>query len=94
MSSPAPDPAPATVLSGLTEAEASARLAAFGPNALPRQGGRSFLRIIADVLREPMLALLLAAGGVYMALGDLREALVLLAFAVFSILITLVQETR
>ncbi|MFM8938548.1 MAG: cation-transporting P-type ATPase, partial [Phenylobacterium sp.] len=95
MSLPPPDPAPAPPPhSGLTEAEAAARLAAFGPNALPRQGGRSFLRILADVVREPMLALLLVAGGVYMALGDLGEALVLVAFAGLSVLITVVQETR
>ena len=94
MSLPPPDPAPAPSPVGLSEAEASARLAAFGPNALPRQGGRSFPRIVADVLREPMLALLLVAGGVYMALGDLGEALVLVAFAGLSILITVVQETR
>jgi Ca2+-transporting ATPase len=46
------------------------------------------------VLREPMLALLLGAGAVYLALGDLREALILLAFATASIAITVVQEAR
>jgi P-type Ca2+ transporter type 2C len=46
------------------------------------------------VLREPILALLLAGGGVYLALGDLQEALILLAFAMVSLVITVVQETR
>ena len=32
-------------------------------------------------MREPMLALLLGGGVVYLALGDLQEALILLAFA-------------
>ena len=41
-----------------------------------------------------MLALLLGGGVVYLLLGDLEEALILLAFATMSIVITVVQETR
>ena len=45
-------------------------------------------------MREPMLALLLAGGGVYMLLGSREEALILLAFACLSVGITVVQEAR
>ena len=79
---------------GLTQDEAAARLRAEGYNELPRQGQRTFVRIIFDVLREPMLAMLIGAGLIYMALGDLQEALILVAFAGLSIMITVVQETR
>jgi Ca2+-transporting ATPase len=41
-----------------------------------------------------MLALLLGAGLVYLLLGDLKEALILLAFGAMSIIITVIQETR
>ena len=41
-----------------------------------------------------MLALLLGGGVVYLLLGDLKEAVILLAFATMSVLITVVQETR
>ena len=41
-----------------------------------------------------MLALLLVGGIVYLVLGDLKEAIILLAFATMSIAITVVQETR
>lgn len=41
-----------------------------------------------------MLALLIAGGAVYLLLGDLAEALVLLAFACLSVGITVVQEAR
>jgi Ca2+-transporting ATPase len=41
-----------------------------------------------------MLLLLLAAGGVYLLLGDLREALVLLFFVWVVVAITLVQERK
>lgn len=79
---------------GLTAAEAAARLAREGYNELPRRDRRTPLRIVLDVLREPMLALLLAGGVVYLALGDSTEALILLAFATISVVITVVQESR
>ncbi len=79
---------------GLTLAEAAARRAADGPNDLPRPGTRGLPRIIIDVLKEPMLALLLGGGLVYLLLGERTEALVLVAFAGLSILITVVQEQR
>ena len=84
----------AAVITGLSDAEARARLAREGYNELPRGEQRTVFRIVLEVLREPMLALLLGAGAVYLALGDVHEALILLAFAMASILITVVQETR
>ncbi|WP_426031185.1 cation-translocating P-type ATPase [Cypionkella sp. TWP1-2-1b2] len=90
---PAPLPSP-TALPGLSLAQAASRLTADGPNALPRAKRRSPLRIILNVLREPMLALLLGGGVVYLLLGSRAEALILLAFACMSITITAVQEAR
>jgi len=86
------DPAPAHL--GLTQAEAESRLAAEGFNELPRARRRTPLRIVLEVLREPMLALLIAGGVVYLLLGSMEEALVLLAFACLSVGITVVQEAR
>lgn len=80
--------------SGLTETEAAARLQTGGFNELPRAGRRTPLRIIFEVVREPMLALLLAGGLIYLVFGDLQEALILLVFATLSVVITVVQETR
>jgi Ca2+-transporting ATPase len=79
---------------GLTTAAALARLETDGPNELPRTKQRSMARIAIDVLLEPMLALLLAGGIAYLLLGDLAEALILLAFATFSVAVTVIQETR
>ena len=80
--------------SGISEAEAQSRLKSEGYNELPRQDRRTPLRIVLDVLREPMLALLLGGGLIYLLLGDLKESLILLAFALMSVVITVVQETR
>ena len=81
-------------MSGLSEVDAQGRLRSEGFNELPRSDRRTPLRIVLEVLREPMLALLLGGGFIYLLLGDLKEALILLAFAIMSVLITVVQETR
>ena len=83
-----------TAKGGLTAGEARIRLTVDGPNELPRKGSRSAFRIVGEVLREPMLALLLAGGVAYLVLGNLAEALILLCFAMFSIILTVVQESR
>jgi P-type Ca2+ transporter type 2C len=79
---------------GLSHAEAAMRLAADGPNIIQQGGKRSIWHIIGEVLREPMLALLLVGGLAYLLLGDRTEALILLAFATFSVVVTVVQESR
>ena len=85
---------PPAGLHGLTETEAAARLRRDGYNELPRADRRTPLKIVREVMREPMLALLVGAGVVYLLLGDLEEALILLAFATASVAITVVQEAR
>ena len=79
---------------GLTPTGVEAAMAAHGPNELPKAGGRSIFRIVGEVVREPMLALLLIGGLAYLLLGNLIEALILLAFATFSVAVTVIQETR
>src|SRR6476646_2001605 len=79
---------------GLAESDARRRLTAEGPNELPAAGTRSVWRIALEILREPMFALLLAGGAVYVALGDLLGGVVLLGFASLSVTISIVQELR
>lgn len=79
---------------GLSESVAQARLKTEGFNELPKHDGRTSFRIFLEVLREPMLALLLASAFIYLFLGDSSEALILFAFAAMSVLITVVQEAR
>lgn len=81
-------------VSGLSAREAAERLQHDGPNSLPQEKRRDLARIVLDVIREPMLQLLLAAGVIYLLLGDLAEALILLAFAVLNVVLVVVQESR
>ena len=86
-----PDPA---ARAGLSTAEAARRLAAEGPNLLPGSAPKSTLAIVREVLTEPMFLMLLAAGGIYLALGDRAEATFLLGFVFVVIGITLAQERK
>lgn len=82
------------MLSGLSEADARARLKAEGYNELPRPARRTPFRIVFEVIRQPMFGLLLGAGAIYLALGDPQEAALLLIFATLSVSIAVVQESR
>jgi hypothetical protein len=66
-------------LKGLTSSEAQSRLRTEGYNELPRAEQRAPLRIAFEVVREPMFGLLIASGIIYLLLGNLTEALLLLA---------------
>jgi Ca2+-transporting ATPase len=79
---------------GLSSTEASRRLQRDGPNLLPQPDRRNWLRIIWSVLREPMLLLLVAASGVYLLIGDPKEAAVLAASVVLVIGLTVYQEYK
>ncbi len=81
-------------LGGLSEPEAASRLRDEGFNELPARHRRTVIRIVIEILREPMFALLLGAAAVYLALGERKEAVVLVAFASTSVSIALIQETR
>ncbi len=83
-----------TSSAGLTSAEAARRLRENGPNELSSTARQGIVGIALEVLREPMFLLLLAAGGIYLALGDRAEALMLLAFVVLVMAMVLVQEHR
>ncbi len=81
-------------LAGLTEEEAAASFARHGFNELPSSKPRSILLIAFEVIREPMLLLLLACGSTYLLLGDVKEAVILLFFVAIVIGITLHQERK
>ena len=92
---PCPVSGPETdALAGLDPDEAERRLLADGPNEIASQRPRTAWRIVFDVLREPMLALLVSAGALYLLLGEPQDAWTLVAFVVVVVLITIVQERR
>ncbi len=81
-------------LQGLTEQEALERLAQDGYNELPTRKKRNLFLVILSIVREPMFLLLIACGALYLVLGDVEEALMLLGFVFFVMAITLYQENK
>ena len=81
-------------LSGLPEEEARARLQEEGTNEIPAHEKRSLFTIVLEVVREPMFLMLVAAGGVYLLMGEPTDALMLLGFVFVVMGITIVQERR
>ncbi len=81
-------------LEGLSEGQAEERLKQDGYNELPSSKQRGALAIAFDVIREPMFLLLVGIGAIYLFLGDLQEAGLLLAFVFLVIGITFYQEQK
>ncbi|HEX7712916.1 MAG TPA: cation-translocating P-type ATPase [Bacillota bacterium] len=81
-------------ITGLTSREVKERQEREGFNELPTAGKRSILRIALEVFKEPMFLLLVACGSLYLLLGDIGEALMLLGFVFVVMGITIFQERK
>ncbi len=79
---------------GLSGDEAAFRLKTHGPNRLPEAEKKSVFKIAFEVVREPMFLLLVACGTLYLILGDIEEALMLLGFVFVVMGITFYQERK
>jgi Ca2+-transporting ATPase len=89
-----PSESPNHQFEGLSSLQARENLRRYGYNELPANQPRSAFNIALEVIREPMFLLLLAAGTIYLLLGDVREALMLLFFVFVVLGITIYQENK
>jgi P-type Ca2+ transporter type 2C len=79
---------------GLSDEEAKKILIKDGYNELPSQKKQGGFVILLKVLSEPMLILLICGGAIYLFLGEIQDALMLL-FSVFVVIgITFYQERK
>ena len=79
---------------GLTIDQAAQRLIDDGPNALPGDQRRTLRSIVGETLQEPMFLLLLAAGTLYLMLGDRQEGVILFGLVLVVLALTLYQEGK
>jgi P-type Ca2+ transporter type 2C len=77
---------------GLTQAEAARRLEQEGPNELIERGGKSPWVILREQFTETMVVILIIAAVVSFFLGDLRDALAILAIVILNGLLGFRQE--
>lgn len=81
-------------ITGLSGEEALKRLREEGYNELLSQRKNSILKILLEVLLEPMLLLLLVAALIYFLLGEVSDALMLSFFVFVVIGITFYQKGK
>ncbi len=81
-------------ITGLSDDDVAKRLQEEGYNELPSHKKQSLLAIFLHVLLEPMLLLLLGAGMIYLFLGEVNDASMLLFFVAVVVGITFYQERK
>ena len=79
---------------GLGAAEAAARLARHGANAIERRARRGWPQMLAAQFTDFMILLLIAAAILSGVIGELQDALVILLIVVVNAIIGFVQEWR
>jgi Ca2+-transporting ATPase len=79
---------------GVTSAEASARLRRYGPNELEEGRPPGFLGILWEQLNNFVVLLLIAAAAVSALLGEWADALAILAIVVLNTVLGIIQEQR
>jgi Ca2+-transporting ATPase len=81
-------------ITGISRAEAAAKLKNDGYNELPSSKPKSIFKIAFGVVKEPMFLLLVACGTLYLVLGDVQEGLMLLSFVFVVMGIEFYQEKK
>lgn len=79
---------------GLSDVQIAEQRDSGGFNELVTSKPGTILHLVKDIVTEPMFLLLLVCGGIYMALGNLSEALMLLGFVVVVMAMTFFQQQR
>jgi Ca2+-transporting ATPase len=92
MTSPVTTAGPAS--QGLSTAQAAARQAEDGPNVVAPPPRRGIILRIGRQLADPLVALLMVAGMVTAALGDIPDTLIILLVVVVNTVIGVAQEVR
>lgn len=77
---------------GLSSVNATRRLARYGPNRPRRPRRPPYLRLAANELVDPLVLLLVAAGAVSIAIGDVGEGLAIVAVLVVNGVLGFWQE--
>lgn len=79
---------------GLTSQQADERLKEFGPNELVEQPGRSLILILWEQLRGALILLLFVAAIVSAAVGDIEDAVAILAIVALNTALGVRQEYK
>ena len=79
---------------GLRPEEAEARLKKAGPNEIAREKHPSLLARLGNNVKNPLILLLMALGGLSYLTGDLRAAVVIFVMLLLGVVLRFFQELR
>jgi len=79
---------------GLSAAEAQRRLAENGPNELTERPRPGFWKLLLDQFNNFLILILIAAALLSLALGEMEEAVAILAIVILNAVLGVVQEKR
>ncbi|MFA6422072.1 MAG: HAD-IC family P-type ATPase [Candidatus Buchananbacteria bacterium] len=79
---------------GLSEKEANFRLKKYGFNTLPANKGKNFFIIFLSQFKSPLIYILIAAGAVILAIGEIADGLIILVILIFNSVIGTTQEGK
>ncbi len=79
---------------GLSADEAARRLAEYGPNTLPEQGGRGVWELVGEQFKDVMILLLLAAAVISGLVGEPVDTIAILVIIALNAVIGVVQGYR
>ena len=82
------------LLKGISGAEARLRQIEYGPNIISKQHDASWLGIAYAVVKQPIFLLLIIAEVIYLLLGNIDDAIILMGFITISTGITVFQQYR
>ncbi|HJU49814.1 MAG TPA: cation-transporting P-type ATPase, partial [Pseudogulbenkiania sp.] len=84
----------AATATGLSGAEAKARLAQFGPNLFRERQDKSLLRQYLSRFKNPLVLILLAASAISAFTGEVTNFLIISCIVLLSVTLDFVQEYR
>jgi len=79
---------------GLEPAEAEARLARYGHNALPEEHKRTFLGLFLDQFKDFLVLILLGATAVSLAVREVTDALVIIVILIVNAFLGVTQQRK
>jgi len=79
---------------GLTTQDAKQRLTQYGPNELTKEKGKSPLKLFIGQFTNVLMVILLIAIGLSIAVGEVADALIILAIVIASAVLGFTQEFR
>ncbi|HWP78921.1 MAG TPA: cation-translocating P-type ATPase [Candidatus Nitrosotenuis sp.] len=83
-----------STVNGLNNDEAQKRISVYGPNEIRKIKHESSVIIFLRQLKEPLIAILLAAATISFFVGEFVDSIVIVAIVILAVIISFVQQFR